>query len=102
MPMNWMSWILLGLLVLFALLFAIGLRFPIPRRHWPFNRKNTVILVISTLVFVTALILLNVLRHLLGWPRFETDTVFYFSLVCFGILVLLGTFLPKGIRPRRG
>ena len=95
------DWTLAGILILFALLFAVGMRFRVPQRDWPIGAKNTIILLVSLAVFVLLLILLNVVEDLMGWHLWEAGPVFNVMLVCFAFLGVLGVFLPRGIRAGR-
>ena len=95
--MNWMSgtfWVLLAILFLAVVL---GLAFRNPREDWPFNRKNTLILLGTCTVFLAIMILVNVVKKLVDWPAKEI-LLFGFLLVSFLVLVVLGVFVPRGIR----
>ena len=98
--MNWMIGTFWVLMVILFLAVIIGLIFRDPRKDWPFNTKNTLMLLGSCTVFLTIMILANVVKKLVDWPAKEI-LLFGFLLVCFMILVIIGVFLPKGIRMGR-
>ena len=99
--MTWMDWILATLIILFGIIFFIGLRFRYPQRDWPYNRKTTLKFLGLVLIFTLLLILMNVVRNLDGWPS-RITVWFYGILVGFVILIVMGIFLPRGIRLERG
>ena len=97
MNIDWLDWfLLLGFLAVLILVF-IGLKFPFPRRDWPFNTKNTLILLGSITVFVVLFSLMNIVKNLVDWPAREL-ILFWVVLLTFLVLFLLGVFLPKGLK----
>jgi hypothetical protein len=97
MDVDWLNWFLMLMLIAVLILVFIGLKFPFPRRDWPFNTKNTLILLGSITVFVLLFSLLNIVKNLVDWPSREI-IIFWVALFCFLVLLLLGIFLPHGIR----
>ena len=95
--MIWTDWMIIAFIVI---LVFIGLKFPDPRRNWPLTVKNTGKLFGFTLVIAAFFILVNVVKHKIDWPSDEV-VLFYFILICFFILLILGIFLPKGIKLKR-
>ena len=101
MDVDWLSWFLMLLLIAVLILVFIGIKFPFPRRDWPFNTKNTLILLGSITVFILLFSLMNIVKNLVNWPDREI-ILFWVVLVAFLVLFLLGIFLPKGIKlPKR-
>jgi len=98
--MNWMIGTFWVSLLLLFIAVVLGLIFRNPRKDWPFNRKNTLILLGSCAVFLTIMILANVVKKLVDWPAKEI-LLFGFLLVCFIVLVVIGVFVPRGIRLNR-
>lgn len=97
MRMMWADWMILAFI---AILLIIGFKFPDPGRNWPFNVKATVKLFGFLLAVTVFFILANVVKNRLNWPPGEV-VLFYFLLICFFILLVLGIFLPKGIKLKR-
>ena len=97
MDIDWLNWFLMLLFIAVLILAFIGLKFPFPNRDWPFNTKNTLILLGSITVFVLLFTLLNIVKNLVDWPAREL-IIFWVVLLCFLILFLLGIFLPSGIK----
>lgn len=95
--MNWTDWIFIALLVGVAILIFIALKFPDPKKDWPFNVKNTAILLGSCLVFVVLFTLMNFVKNSMDWPS-QGVVLFWAMFGCFVILVVVGVFLPHGIR----
>jgi len=94
--MMW-DWLLIIVLILGAILIFVALKFPIPKRDWPFNTKNTIILLTTCLVFVLLFTMFNVLKYFIEWPN-RAIVIFYLSLFLFMILIILGIFFPRGIQ----
>jgi len=94
---NWVDWSFIAILVGVAILIFIALKFPDPMKDWPFSTKNTAILLGSCLVFVVLFTLMNVVKNMMDWPP-QGVVLFWALLGCFVILILVGIFLPHGIR----
>ena len=99
--MTWNDWMLVSLLILFAIIAFIGIKFPDPRRNWPYNKKTTLKFFGFLLVLTILLILMNVVKNMVNWPSRAT-VLFYVILLCFFTLLIMGIFLPRGIRLDRG
>ena len=94
--MNWTDWAFIAILLGVAILIFISLKFPEPKKDWPFGVKNTAILLGSCLVFIVLFTLMNVVKYYFDWPS-DGVVLFWVLFGCFAILVVVGIFLPKGI-----
>lgn len=95
--MSAIDWILLVSIILYTFLGILAFRFPRARENWHRDWRETLYLVLSTVVFLMLLFLLWFVSAVVDWPSALT-ILFWGSVISLVFLVLIGVFVPHGIK----
>lgn len=95
--MNLANWIFVIFIILFLILFVIGISFPRGKSDWPLSPRSTLYLIVAALFFVFLIILLNIVFQYVQWSNFITSSI-YFSIILFSLLIIISLFFPNGFQ----
>jgi amino acid transporter len=95
--MSTVDWIVLISVVVYLLLSIIAFKFPRGRGDWHKDWRETLYLMLSTIVFLMLLFLLWYVSAVVSWPP-ALIVVLWASVITLIVLVLVGIFVPHGIR----
>lgn len=95
--MSRIDWIVLVSIIIYLFLGILAFRFPRGRENWHRDWRETLYLALSTVVFLMLLFLLWFVSAVVDWPSVLT-ILFWGSVITLIGLVLIGVFVPHGIR----
>ena len=91
------EWIVLISAILYLCLGIVAFRFPRGRENWKKDRLETLYIAMSATVFLMLLFLLWYASAMIDWPDALT-VIIWGSAIALVMLVLIGIFVPNGIR----
>ncbi len=95
--MTTVEWILLIALVIYICLVAVAFKWPRTRENWTKDRKQSVQILMSTVVFLMLFLCLWYISAIVDWPDAIVIIVWAAALTFMG-LILVGIFAPQGIK----
>jgi len=97
--MSDIQWIMLIAFAIYVCLVAVAIKFPRTRENWTKDRKESLQILMSTVVFLMLFFCLWYVSYVVDWP----DAIVIIVWSCaftFAALVLIAIFAPHGIRLR--
>ena len=95
--MTTVQWILLIAMIIYFSLIAVAFKFPRTRENWHKERKQSIQILMSSIVFIMLFLCLWYVSYVVDWPDAIVIVVWSCALTFVG-LVLVGIFAPHGIR----
>ena len=86
-------------LIIYVCLVAVAFKWPRTRENWDKERKQTIQILMSTLVFIMLFLCLWYISYVIDWPDAIVIIVWCCAFTFVG-LALVGIFAPQGIKLR--
>jgi len=81
-----------GLILLF-----LGMKFPLGKKDWPYNKERTFRYIVSGIIFLIIMGLIYWITRYWDYPL-SGKGLFYVAMIIIPILIVLGLIFPKGKR----
>jgi hypothetical protein len=95
--MSTTNWVVLISMILYLSLSILAFKYPRGREDWGRDWRETLYLSLSAVVFLMLLFLLWFVSAVVDWPSALT-IIFWGSVITLIALVLIGVFVPHGIK----
>ena len=95
--MTTVQWIMLIALIIYVCLIAVAFKFPRTRENWNKERKQSVQILMSAIVFLMLFLCLWYISYVVDWPD-AMVLIFWSCALTFAGLILMGIFVPRGIK----
>ena len=93
------QWILLIAMIIYFCLIAVAFKFPRTRENWHKERKQSLQILMSTIVFLMLFLCLWYVSYVVNWPDAIVIIVWSCAFTFLG-LVLVAVFAPHGVKLR--
>ena len=95
--MTTVQWIMLIALIIYVCLIAVAFKFPRTRENWNKERKQSIQILMSGIVFLMLFLCLWYVSYVVDWPD-AMVIIFWSCALTFAGLILMGIFVPQGIK----
>ena len=95
--MTTVQWIMIIALIIYVCRIAVAFKFPRTRENWNKERKQSIQILMSGIVFLMLFLCLWYVSYVVDWPD-AMVIIFWSCALTFAGLILMGIFVPQGIK----